>query len=141
MAERALNIVLRLRRQSLDDTRATLMAREADEQVAIGRERVARQAIHDEMAAATRLNAEDAAVEAFAAWLPRGRATVDDASTLLERAQSEVMRARTELNLMRAAVEVVEKLIEKRDAESAMEVLRKQQIVLDEIKPRRRRFF
>lgn len=138
MAGDSLRTVLRLRTMEVDASRAELAAREARAHEATLALHEAETAIQCEMAAASRVNADDGVVEAFIAWLPTGRAAVTRAKALLSRAQEEAAQARAMLNLARAAAEAVEKLIEKRDEERAAEALRKQQLVLDEagLRPR-----
>jgi flagellar FliJ protein len=130
--------VLRLRRMEVDAARAELVLRETRAHEAAIMAHEAEATIQAEMQAATRLTADDAAVEAFGAWLPKGREAVARAEALLLRAQAEAAQARARLNLARAAAEAVEKLLEKKAAAAEKEALRRQQIVLDELGQRPR---
>jgi flagellar export protein FliJ len=138
MAKDKLHTVLRLRRQEVDACRAELVLRETRAHAAAIALHEAEETIQAEMAAATRLSADDAAVEAFGAWLPKGRNAVARADTTLARAQDEAVQARAHLNLARASAEAVEKLLEKKAEAASQEALRKQQHVLDEIGQRPR---
>lgn len=100
-------------------------------------EQLARAAIATEMQSALALSTDDAAVDAFAMWLPRGRAAVARACHELEAAQDEITQVRAALSLARAAAEAVDQLIEARNATALMELQRKQQIELDDFSHRR----
>jgi flagellar biosynthesis chaperone FliJ len=132
MSRDPLKTVLRLCRMEVDASRAELVEREARAHEASQVLHEAEAAIQFEMATASRLSGDDSVVEAFIAWLPTGRSDVTRAKALLSRAQEESAQARARLNLGRAAVEAVEKLLEKRTEEEAKEALRRQQLVLDE---------
>ena len=79
------------------------------------------------------LNSGDGAVEAFAAWLPTGRSIAARTRAAHEQTLLEVARARAGLSAARAAAEAAETLKERRDAEAAVEVGRRDQAALDEI--------
>lgn len=132
MARDRLRIVLRLREMEVDDARTELVRRETRVHAAAVAAHEAEAAIQSEMTAAARLSADDAAVEAFGAWLPSGRRAVLEAQAVLSRAQGESAQARARLNVARAAAEAVKTLIADRDAEASREVLRREQIDLDE---------
>ncbi len=141
MARSPLQTLLRLRHTEVDAARAELMACEMRVQNAALAEQAARAAIVSEMAVASTLTSTDAAVEAFGAWLPIGRAAVTRAEATLSRSEDEAVQSRACLNLARAAAEAVEKLLEKQAEEAAKEALRREQVILDEAgqRPRQRR--
>jgi hypothetical protein len=108
--------LLRLRQMEMDAARAELLPAEAQLADAGRAVQAAEQAIRREMAAASMVDCDDATVEAFAKWLPTGRASVARAKALRTRAEDSTLQARTMFNLARTAYEAVEKLIaEKRN--------------------------
>ena len=92
-----------------------------------------------ERSVATDMQANDAAVEAFAAWLPHGTKTLADSSDGLTRAQAATAQARARLTVARASDAALEALIAAKKAEAEAERLKQEQLVLDEIGVRRSR--
>ncbi len=131
-----LSIVLRIRRVTVDEARrqvaAALMAQDIAEAVA----EAADAAIGAEGEIAADLMADDSAVEAYAAWLPRGRARAEAARLACERAGSEVATARAALTVARAAAESADKLLERRRAAVAQDAARRAQADMDEVASR-----
>jgi flagellar export protein FliJ len=138
MARDPLQTVLRLRRMDLDSCRAELVHKDTRAHEAAIVVQAAEARIQAEMAAASRLSASDAAVEAFGAWLPKGREAVAHAIAVLERAQQDAAQARALLNLARAAAEAVERMLEQKAVDATREELRVQQVSLDEVGLRQR---
>ncbi len=131
--------LLRLRRMEMDTARAEMLnveARVAEAQLAV---QTAEAAIRHEIAMASDIATDDAAVEAFSAWLPVGRATLARAAVVRGRAEEDVLHARTMFNLARIAAEAVETLIEENKANGLRTGLQRQQAVLDDISGVRRR--
>ena len=138
MARDPLPTVLKVRRMALDAAKRDLAASLRLEDAAEQEERAARSSIDEQAEAATRITADDGLVEAFAAWLPRGRARLLQAGQAAERARAETARLRAALSATHAAVRVVEQLIETQDAERAVVAGRKEQAELDEVARRPR---
>lgn len=125
--------VLRIRRVTVDDARRALgeALRAADKM--LEQAEAADKAIAAEGEIAADLEAGDNAVEAFAAWLPIGRARAHAAREACERAQSEVAKARAALTVARAAAEAADALLQRRRADAASQVARRVQADMDEI--------
>jgi hypothetical protein len=138
MARDPLRTVLRLRQMAVDSARTELVARQENLSLASRMARDAEAAIAREMAAASVLDAGDGTVEAFAAWLPRGRAQVAQALAQEDRAQAEASQAHARLSAARTALEVVLSLLAQRTAEHRAEAARRLQSELDEVGRRRR---
>lgn len=133
----AIATVLRLRRTALDEARRGLAACLRDEDRAEAAARAAERAIQDETAAAGALAADDATMEAFAAWLPAARRRAEAAREMHERARADTARARAALTAARAAVEAAEALQADQTRIRAAEAERKRQLALDEAGRRR----
>ena len=129
--------VLRLRRMEMDAARAELLAAESRAGEAREATLAAQLAIRREMAAACSAEADDVSVEAFAAWLPVGRAAQTRAEASWRRAEEDSIRARTLFNLARGAAEAVEKLIDEQRAAEVKAALVREQKALDEVGGRR----
>lgn len=131
-----LDTVLRIRRMALDDAvrcmAACLRAEDSAGQAAKAA-KAADAAIEAECESAADLAGEDAAVAAFAAWLPVGRACAAACYAALETAVAETGRARAAMTITRAAAEAASSLADRRAAERKMAVERRAQAVLDEI--------
>ena len=125
--------VLRIRRITVDDARRQLgVAIRAEEQANMA-VLAAEAAIGAEGEAAADLMAGDGAVEAYARWLPVGRAQVAEAQSAAERARSEVALARAALTLARAAAESADSLLTRRREAAQLEVVRREQLQTDEV--------
>ena len=125
--------VLRVRRVTADDARRHLAVALRAEKAAEADAADAEAAITAEREVASDLLAGDGAVEAFATWLPVGRARVEAARAAYARAGSEVAMARAALTAARAAAESADNLIERRKAAADAQAARKQQTEMDEI--------
>ena len=125
--------VLRIRRVTVDEARRGLgeALRAADK--ALEQAEVADKAISEEGEIAADLAAGDNAVEAFAAWLPVGRARAQAAHERCVHAQSEVAKARAALTVARAAAEAADALLQRRRADAATQVARRDQADMDEV--------
>jgi flagellar FliJ protein len=125
--------VLRIRRITVDDARRQLgVALRAEEEANMA-VLAAEAAIGAEGEAASDLTAGDGAVEAYARWLPVGRAQVTAAQAAADRASSEVALARAALTVARAAAESADSLLTRRRDAAQVEVLRREQIQTDEV--------
>ena len=133
MAADPLESLLKLRRLEVDDARRSLADSQAVERAASDAAEDAIRALADEADAATRLQADDAAVDAFAAWLPVGRAAQETAETALLTAKAHSAAARAALALSRAALRAVEVLIAEHAAERQAAMQQQEQHRLDEI--------
>jgi len=89
--------------------------------------------IRRETELAVAMSAGDAAVEAFAAWLPSGLAERNRARELLAQAEAATAVARAALIAARTAEASVESLLESRLAEERLGDARGAQQVLDEV--------
>jgi flagellar export protein FliJ len=132
MARDPLTTVLRLRCLALDEARRELGRCLAAEDAANAERRAAELAIQAEERVASSLEADDGAVEAFAAWLPRGRQAVAQAESAYSRAETATAQARARLSVARAAADAAEQMIETRRAAARTEDARKAQMDLDE---------
>ena len=141
MPRDALKTVHRLREMEVDGARSALLRLEALAHEARMTERAATITIQTEMNAAARLGAEDAAVEAFGAWLPTGRAAVIRAQAQLARLEQDTAQARAILNLARSGAESVEKLMAERAALATEAAGHRQQAALDEAASRSQKRF
>lgn len=119
MARDPLATVARLRRLAQDDARQALAQALAHEAQAADRANSVQRDIASQAAAASSMDTGDAAVEAFAAWLPGARQQAAAARDVCERAGAEVGRLRAVLSATRAALEGVETLIAERSANDA----------------------
>lgn len=111
--------LVKLRQRELDDAREQLAACIAKERDAMARVQDAEATIRHEQTCAASLDASDAAVEAFAAWLPTGRALLAAAERGRGETASATIQARARLTAARAAAEAAAEI---RDA--AMVVVR-----------------
>jgi flagellar biosynthesis chaperone FliJ len=135
---KALRIVARLRKLAIDEARHELAVRLAAEVQAAEADRSAQAAMHREHEAASVLGVEHAAIGAFALWLPRGLQARNVARDAAMRADEAVQEGRTALAAVRAAAEVVDKLLASHAADRLAEANRREQAVLDEVGQRRR---
>lgn len=131
-----LKTVLRLRRVTVDDAKRALGAVLRAEDAALARAAAAEALINEEAEAAADLAAGDDAVEAFATWLPVGRARAAAARAEHEQYRSEVAMARAGLTTAMAAAEAAENLVKRRDAEHAAVTMRREQAAMDEVAAR-----
>jgi flagellar protein FliJ len=130
--------LLRLRRLSLEEAMRALAAHLAAE--AAADEALARieASIATEEAAASRLDADDLAVEAFGRWLRRTIQEREAATAARDRTEADTGRARAVLGAARAAVAAVEAEIARRAEADRIAGLRREQAVIDEHAGRRR---
>ncbi len=133
MKHDAIVTVARLRRLARDEARQALFRALAAEAVAIGHADDALRQIADETAAASSIMADDAVVDAFAAWLPGARQHAAATRAACERAGAEVGRMRAILTVSRIAAEAVEALLLQRAEEQAKDSARRLQAELDEV--------
>ncbi len=93
-----LDAVLRVRRMAVDTARRHLAERLTVEEAARKHAEAAETRILSEGQAAADIAAGDGAVEAFAAWLPVGRAEVQAARAAHDQAMTDVNMARAAVN-------------------------------------------
>jgi flagellar export protein FliJ len=134
---RPLDTIARLRSQAVDAARRDLAEALHGEAAAAGAAQAAGAAVAREQAAASRIDASDAAAEAFAKWLPRGRLALQAAQDAWARAEAASARARACLGAARAAAEAVEQMLAQQHAEERRLALHREQAELDEIARRR----
>jgi flagellar biosynthesis chaperone FliJ len=132
MKRRALQTVLRLRHLAVEEAKRVLAEKLAAETEADAQEHAAQSAIRREIEAATALDAGDGVVEAFAAWLPRGQAVLEQARRRRNEAEMAVTQARAALRVARADEAAVERLLATQDAAQATETARREQAAQDE---------
>lgn len=130
--------LLRLRRLSLEEAMRELAIRLAAETTADEAVATIEASIVTEQAAASRLDADDLAVEAFGRWLRRAIQEREAATTTRDRTETETARARAVLGAARAAVAAVEAEIARRTADVRAGILRHEQAAIDEHAGRRR---
>ncbi len=128
-----LDTVLRIRRLAMDDAARTLTACLYREEDARHAAEAAESAIGAEGEVAADLSAGDGAVEAFARWLPVGRARAAAARVRHDAATTDTTLARAAVTIARAATEAASALCECRAAERDLLSERRAQSVLDEI--------
>jgi flagellar export protein FliJ len=128
-----LEVVLRVRRSTLDEAKRALSAALRVEAGAQRHAELAEALLKEEEEAASNLDLGDGAVEAYAAWLPVGRANAKAARDLLEQRSADVAIARAGLTLARTAAEAAESLLERRRAAREAERTRRAQMGMDEI--------
>ncbi len=129
----ALRTLVRLRQGAVSEAKRLLASCLDAETRARNAAAHAERRITLEAEAACRIEAGDAAVESFAAWLPAGRQAVEEARRAEQAGRAETERARAAMVLARTAAEAAEKLLAKREAELAAEAQRKAQLALDEL--------
>jgi flagellar export protein FliJ len=125
--------VLRLRRLAMEDaTRdfAECLRSEAEAAQAVA---AVEAAITSETEVASSLEAGDAVVEAFGAWLKRARKDLRAAQAVYEQSENETARARAAVAVARASLKATENLIAEREAAADLEEARQEQRELDEI--------
>src|SRR5487761_2266641 len=105
-----LQTVLRLRIQARDAALRDFAAAIERETEAARRLAALEQTIGRETEAASSLDGDDTAVEAFGAWFRRARAEQDAAAAAQEAAAGEMEQTRAILAIARAAVRAVEEL-------------------------------
>jgi flagellar export protein FliJ len=132
MADR-LQTLLRFRRSVVASAEVAFMealdaAHQAEERV-----KAAKRSLQHEAEWAAQPHGSDATVEAFALWLPEGRAALDAAHVGEAAAAAEVARCRAELSLARIGAKVIERLMEERKNLRTFERRAKEQNDIDEI--------
>ncbi len=134
-----LQAVLRLRRIANDEARRAVSDAVAQETLAQRLADMVDDEIARETALACSLEADDAAVEAFGAWLTYARQRAEAARNAAERAEAETARARAVLNLARAGLETAEMLLARRVDAAAAAQARREQHALDDLTRRQRK--
>ena len=128
-----LQTVLRLRIQARDAALRDFAAAIERETEAARRLAALEQTIGRETEAASSLDGDDTAVEAFGAWFRRARAEQDAAAAAQEAAAGEMEQTRAILAIARAAVRAVEELLAQAAGERRAQALAAEQKQLDEI--------
>ena len=131
--------LLRLRRTAVDAARQDLAGCLSAEDAAARTVTELKTAIAREMDAASSLAAEDADVEAFAAWLRQLRPRQAEAHAAHDRARAETARSRAALAAARTAEHAAEVMLDKHAAERRAEAERGEQRTLDEVALQRHR--
>ena len=129
--------LLQLRRMEVNAARAELLAAEVTAREARQAVRDAQSMLRHEMAAACSVAADDGAAEAFAKWLPIGRAAQTRAEAQLQRVEENLFRIRTAFNLSSSAAESVEMLINDQHTTQIRAEQAAEQLHLDEISLRK----
>ncbi len=129
----ALQTVMRIRKLAVDEAKRALAEALTVEDAARREADAADAQIGIEGEIAADLDTGDGAVEAFAAWLPVGRAQAIRTRAAHEQTLLEVARARAGLGAARAAAEAADNLQQRKEAEAAVQANRRSQAVLDEI--------
>ena len=134
-----LQTVLRLRRLANDEARRAVSDAVTQETLAQRVADMVEDEIARETALACKLEADDAAVEAFGAWLTCARQRAEATRNAAERAAAETARARAVLNLARAGLEAAEALLASRLDAAAAAQARHEQHALDDLTRRQRK--
>jgi hypothetical protein len=132
MTRDTLATVIRLRRSVVNEASVALVECIRAEAAATAAVKAAGAAITRERRAAEELAADDADVEAFSAWLKRGRAGLERTRAIHERAAAETARARATLAAARATLEAAETLHAAREQKIRAGREHKEQLDLDE---------
>jgi hypothetical protein len=127
-----LRTALRLRQLALEEARRSLAICLAEESAAERDAAAAEAEIAREIAAASELSADDAPVDALAAWLPGARRRAADARARHETAQANTSVVRAALAASRAATEAAEELLAQREAQRRAQAERRTQAEMDE---------
>lgn len=127
-----LRTLLRLRNAALDAAKQALADGLLAERRAIDAEHAARDTMRTEEASAMSLDAGDGAVEAFAAWMPRGRQAIRLATAERDRRAAHLVGVRAKLALARAGVEAIASVLDGRACVVRAGESRKGQAELDE---------
>ncbi|MBV1837944.1 flagellar export protein FliJ [Acetobacter estunensis] len=133
MPRTPLDSLLKIRRLELDEAKKLLSEALARSVTASDAVKNAEQDMVRERNAAIDLAANDQAVEAYSRWLPVGRAALDRARRSERDATAEVESCRMRVNLARSALEVAEKLAEKRAKEQQVLAEKREQAALDDL--------
>ncbi len=133
-----LETVLRIRRVTVDDAKRNLAALLRAASAAQAKADAADALILAEGELAANTDG-DHAVEAFAAWLPVGRAAATAARAAHEQVQSDMAKARAAVTVARAAAEAAESLLARRAAERAVAERRRTQAAMDEVAAQQKR--
>lgn len=137
MASDPLEVLLRLRRLAVDQARQGLADCVAAETIAIARQSAVETAIARELDAASKITADDRAVEDFAVWLHQMLPERYAAEAALLNAEAHTKEARMVLAVTRAGVRAVENMLERKEADRLLLVGRTEQLALDEAARRR----
>jgi hypothetical protein len=132
MARDPFAILLRVRRVALDEARRALADCLAAEAIAAKALMEAEADIVRERATAASLDADDAAVEAFAAWLRIARGRIDQARALHERLIAETARARAIVAVAQGSLEIAQTASDQRAVDEREARQRREQLNLDE---------
>ena len=116
MKQASLRTLLRLRQAAVDEARVALASCLAAETAAREALRELDAAVARETDAAMRLEAEDRAVEEFAAWLRRVRAERSQGERVLASAEARSAEARSVLSVTMVAAGSLEELLAQHDA-------------------------
>ncbi len=137
MARDPLHALLQVRRLAQEEATRDLAAPlAASDATAAALERI-ELSIATETAAASSIEADDLAVEAFGRWLQRAKLEHAAASAASDRAEAETVRARAVLGAARAALAAVEGEIKRRAAAAQAAALKREQAAIDEHAGRR----
>lgn len=132
MARDPLTVLLRVRRLALDEARRSLGGCLEAEATAMRSVIEAASEIMRESATAASLDADDAAVEAFAAWLRVARLRSEQAAAAHERVTTETTRARAIVALARGSFEAAQAALEQKAEHEREARQRREQLSLDE---------
>lgn len=138
MTPAALATLRRLRRQGLEEAARALADAQAAQNQAEAASATARRRLDAEREAAEDLAAGDGAVEAYAAWLPRGRAALAEAEAAQARATAMTDLARHRLAAARVAMEAADLLAQRLRREAEERAARAERETLQEslLRPR-----
>ncbi len=128
----ALRLALRLRHEAVEAAQQHLAECIEAEMRAAAAARQANAAIQIEAEAASAIGSDDAAVEAFAAWLPRGRTAQAAAAARHAACLDATSIARASVGVARAAEEAVGNALEAHAAQLRAGIAKRAQETLEE---------
>ncbi len=138
MTPGALATLRRLRRRALEASSRAMAEAQAAQDHAEAVAHAARRRLDTEREAAEDLAADDVAVEAYAAWLPRGRAALAEAEAAQARAMEVTSLTRHRLVAARIAMEAADRLAERQRQQAREHATRAERETLGEavLRPR-----
>ncbi len=132
MATDPLDVLLQLRRLTVDQARQALADCLGAETIAADRCDEIAGAIVREMDVASAITTDDRAVEDFANWLRQVLPAQTAAEAALLTAETQTKEARMVLAATRAGVRAVENMVERKEIERRLQAGRAEQMILDE---------
>ena len=128
-----MTVLLRLRRMTADEAQRALAECLRAETASAAAVRLVETEIEQETETVCAIETDDRAVEEFGAWFRRIRKEQQAAAFAMQQAEGRTHEARTVLAASRAALQAVEEVMAKREAERQAAEARAEQRQLDEM--------